>query len=42
MDGETEYYAMNYSNLIPVLVKAIQEQQAQIQALKARIETLEK
>jgi hypothetical protein len=28
---------MNYSNLVPVLVKAIQEQQSQIEELKALI-----
>lgn len=41
IDDKEKYYAMNYANLVPVLVKAIQEQQAQIQSLKARIETLE-
>jgi hypothetical protein len=34
MDGDEQYYAMNYSNLVPVLVKAIQEQQSQIEELK--------
>lgn len=29
-----EYYGMKYTELIPVLTKAIQEQQAQIEALK--------
>jgi hypothetical protein len=37
IDNEEEYYAMNYSNLVPVLVKAIQEQQSQIEELKALI-----
>jgi hypothetical protein len=41
MDGDTEYYAMNYSNIVPVLTKAIQEQQAIIDGLIARIEALE-
>ena len=35
-------YGLNYQDLIPVLVKAIQEQQAIIQTLTARIEALEK
>ncbi len=39
MDGEEEYFAMNYSNLIPVLVKAIQEQQVQIEELKQIVAT---
>ena len=37
IDGEEQYYAMNYDNLVPVLVKAIQEQQAQIEQLKAKL-----
>ena len=36
-----ENYAINYIALIPVLTKAIQEQQAEINALKARLEKLE-
>jgi trimeric autotransporter adhesin len=32
--NETEFYAMKYDALIPVLTKAIQEQQAQIESLK--------
>ncbi|MBK6994722.1 MAG: tail fiber domain-containing protein [Lewinellaceae bacterium] len=32
--NEEEYYAMKYDALIPVLTKAIQEQQAQIETLK--------
>ena len=32
-------YAMNYSELIPVLTKAIQEQQAEIEALKAEVKS---
>ncbi|MGK0314834.1 MAG: hypothetical protein ACI86M_001054 [Saprospiraceae bacterium] len=37
-----DMYAMNYSELIPVLVKAIQEQQAEIEILKSKITDLEK
>lgn len=36
-----DMYAMNYSKLIPVLVKAIQEQQEQIELLKAEISKLQ-
>jgi hypothetical protein len=36
-DGEEQYYSMNYGNMIPTLVKAIQEQQVQIDELKALI-----
>ena len=39
-EGEEPYKAVN-ADLIPILVKAIQEQQAIINELKARIETLE-
>ena len=35
------YYGLNYQGLIPVLTKAIQEQQATIEALTARIAALE-
>lgn len=38
MDGMK---GINYTELIPVLIKAIQEQQVQIEELKSRIETLE-
>ena len=38
-NGET--LGIAYSDLIPVLTKAIQEQQAQIEALNARIAALE-
>jgi hypothetical protein len=34
IDDTTEYYAMNYANLVPVLVKAIQELKAEIDELK--------
>jgi len=40
-DDETKYYNVRYQDLIPVLVKGIQEQQTQIQELEARITTLE-
>ncbi|MCB0447969.1 MAG: tail fiber domain-containing protein, partial [Gelidibacter sp.] len=39
---ETERLGVNYSEIIPVLVKAIQEQQEQIMELKQKIELLEK
>ena len=39
---EEDNYLVNYTSIIPVLVKAVQEQQAQIEALKAEIETLKK
>jgi hypothetical protein len=35
-----EYKSVNYTEMIPVLIKAIQEQQEQIDALKAEIERL--
>ena len=38
--GET--LGITYSNLVPVLTKAIQEQQAMIEQLKAEIEALKK
>ena len=45
-DGEEvvdhELKSVNYEALIPVLTKAIQEQQEMIKALEARIEILEK
>jgi hypothetical protein len=34
IDNEEEYYAMNYTNLVPVLVKAIQELKAELDELK--------
>jgi hypothetical protein len=40
-EDEIEYKAINHSELIPTLVKAIQEQQALITALTARITALE-
>ena len=39
--GQEEYYSVAYQNIIPILTKAIQEQQQIINDLKARIETLE-
>lgn len=39
--GNGESLGMNYSTLIPVLTRAIQEQQEQIRTLKARLEQLE-
>jgi len=38
---QAERMGIYYSDLIPVLIKAIQEQQGTIESLKARIETLE-
>jgi hypothetical protein len=38
---ETEYLAVRYTELVPVLVKAIQELKTQNDALQSRIETLE-
>ena len=38
---ETEYMSVRYTEMVPVLVKAIQEQQATIEALTARIAALE-
>ncbi len=38
---ETDRYGVYYSDLIPVLVKALQEQQEEIEGLKARLEEIE-
>lgn len=38
---EEGYHSVQYTALVPVLVKALQEQQAQIEALEARLKTLE-
>lgn len=35
-----EYKSVNYTEMIPLLIKAMQEQQAQIEALKAEVERL--
>ncbi|MDC0013601.1 tail fiber domain-containing protein [Pseudomonadales bacterium] len=40
-DDETEYMSVRYTEMVPVLVKAIQEQQVIIEALTARLEALE-
>jgi len=40
-EGNPEYQGIDQSKLVPLLVKAIQEQQEQIDDLKSRIETLE-
>lgn len=37
----TEFRGMNYKELVPVLVQAMQEQQAQIEALKVKVAQLE-
>ncbi len=37
-----EYLGINYTELIPVLIKGMQEQQQIIEQLQKRIETLEK
>jgi hypothetical protein len=39
-EGNDKMQSVDYSKLVPVLVKAIQEQQAQIESLKAEIQTL--
>ena len=41
-DSENEYKSVNYTGLIPYLISAIQEQQAQIEDLKAEVEALKK
>jgi hypothetical protein len=38
--NDTELWGLDYNKIVPVLVKAIQEQQAQIESLKAEIQTL--
>jgi len=40
-DDETKYYNVRYQDLIPVLVKGMQEQQIKIEELEARITQLE-
>ena len=40
--GSKEYLGVNYMELIPVLIKGMQEQQIQIEELKKKIEILEK
>lgn len=40
-DGKPRYQSVNYAGLVPDLIKAIQEQQATISSLEARITALE-
>jgi hypothetical protein len=40
-DGNPKYQSIDHSKLVPLLTKALQEQQTIIEDLKARIETLE-
>ena len=40
--GTKEYLGVNYTELIPVLIKGMQEQQVMIEELKKKIEVLEK
>jgi hypothetical protein len=37
LDSTTNYYSVNYVKLIPVLIEAVKEQQAQIEELKKQI-----
>jgi flagellar biosynthesis chaperone FliJ len=37
-----DYKSMNYTELIPVLIKAVQEQQVEIEKLRKQIESLKK
>jgi hypothetical protein len=39
--GDGKQMGLQYSKFVPILVKAIQEQQVLIEALTARLETLE-
>ena len=39
-DDSDDTLGMDYGNITPILVKAIQEQQAQIEALQSEINTL--
>ena len=39
--GEPKYQKVDYGRVTPLLVKALQEANTEIQALKARVETLE-
>jgi len=39
-DENSQLWSLSYDTIIPVLVKAIQEQQAQIEALKKEIQTM--
>ena len=40
-EGNDKMQGVDYSKIVPVLVKSIQEQQSQIESLKSRIEILE-
>ena len=40
-ESEEKYLGLKYSEVAPILMKAIQEQQQLIEDLKSRIETLE-
>ena len=40
-NGKPIYQGVDYSKLVPILLKSIQEQQTTIEDLKKRIETLE-
>jgi hypothetical protein len=40
-EGSPKYQSVNYANLVPDLIRAVQEQQAIIEALEARITALE-
>jgi hypothetical protein len=40
-DGSKNYWHMDYGYAVPLLVKAIQEQQAMINDLKAKVAALE-
>jgi hypothetical protein len=41
VSGDGKQYGMRYAKLVPILVKAIQEQNALIEALTSRVATLE-
>lgn len=41
-EKDADYYGVNYSEIVPILIKSIQEQQAQIEKLKSINSTLEK
>ena len=39
--GKNLYWGIEYDKIVPVLIKAVQEQQTLIEELKSRIQTLE-
>ena len=41
-DETKELWALDYNKLVPVLVKAVQEQHQEIESLKTRIQALKK